>query len=344
MPSQLIFRFVVDDVPMTPRAPKRAIWLVRHGETTWNAMGWVQGQIDGARLTRKGRRQARQVADALAPEPVSAVYSSDLYRARRMAGVTAQRLGCEVRTDHRLRERCFGIAEGLPSVKIAPVVTGIHEGLVVDEHARPPGGESLSEVHERCAAFLEHLCGAGDRGDVVVVAHGGSIRMLRALAADVELRGLAWDTVPNAAIIRLELPLPDLTDARSLTFGRSAGCVGAGHPPDADRRSYVGAGTIPAPFSMAQVDDHLLVDVVMARSVERLGLSSQGHLVAPVVPFGDFGHALQQGEHIVPLDVVADRVLEDLLEGHPMMPVQLDVISHARLPCRSSGRIPHFRV
>ena len=44
-----------------------------------------------------------------------------------------------------------------------------------------------------------------------MVAHGGSIRMLRALAADIELRGLAWGTVPNAGIIRLELPLPDLT-------------------------------------------------------------------------------------------------------------------------------------
>ena len=212
--SQLTFRFVVDDGAMSPRAPTRVIWLVRHGETTWNAMGWVQGQIDGARLTRKGRSQARQVADALAAEPVSAVYSSDLYRARRMAGVTAQRLGCEVRTDHRLRERCFGIAEGLPSVGIVPAVTGIDEGLVVDEHARAPGGESLADVHARCAAFLEHLRGEPDGGDAVVVAHGGSIRMLRALATDIELRGLAWDTVPNAAIIRLELPLPDLTTSR----------------------------------------------------------------------------------------------------------------------------------
>jgi probable phosphoglycerate mutase len=202
---------MADDVAMMLRAPKRVVWLVRHGETTWNAMGWVQGQIDGARLTRKGRNQARQVADTLATEPVSAVYSSDLYRARRMAGVIAQRLGCEVRTDPRLRERCFGIAEGLPSVRITPVVTGIHDGLVVDEHAKPPGGESLADVHGRCAAFLEYLRAEQDAGDAVVVAHGGSIRMLRALAADIELRGLVWETVPNAAIIRLELPLPDLT-------------------------------------------------------------------------------------------------------------------------------------
>jgi 2,3-bisphosphoglycerate-dependent phosphoglycerate mutase len=202
---------MVEDGPMMTRARKlRTVWLVRHGETTWNAMGWVQGQIDGARLTRQGRHQARQVADCLASEPIGAVYSSDLYRARRTAAVTAQRLGCDVRTDHRLRERSFGIAEGVPSVKITAAVTGIEDGHVVDEHARAPGGESLSEVHQRCSAFLQHLLGQHEVGDVVVVAHGGSIRMLRALAANIELKGLAWGTVPNAGIFRLDLPLPDL--------------------------------------------------------------------------------------------------------------------------------------
>jgi 2,3-bisphosphoglycerate-dependent phosphoglycerate mutase len=196
-----------NDRPMVVRAlQKQVLWLVRHGETTWNSMGWIQGQIDGARLTRKGRHQARYVADRLAAEPVGAVYSSDLYRARRMAAPTGQRLGCEVRTDPRLRERCFGIAEGVPTARITAAVTGIRDGRVVDEHARAPGGESLHDVYVRCAAFLDHLRGQERDGDVVVVAHGGSIRMLRALVAEAELRGLGWDAVPNASIFRLVLP------------------------------------------------------------------------------------------------------------------------------------------
>ncbi len=196
---------------MTTRARSwRTVWLVRHGETTWNAMGWVQGQVDGARLTRQGRHQAKQVADSLASEPIGSVYSSDLYRARRTAAVTAQRLGCDVQTDGRLRERCFGIAEGVPSARITTAVTGIHDGHVVDEHARAPGGESLLDVYRRCSDFLQHLLRQDEGGDVVVVAHGGSIRMLRALAADIDLRGLAWGTIPNAGIFRLDLPLPEL--------------------------------------------------------------------------------------------------------------------------------------
>jgi broad specificity phosphatase PhoE len=183
---------------------RRVLWLVRHGETTWNTMGWVQGHVDGARLTRKGRQQARRAADRLAEESVGAVYSSDLYRARRTAAFIADRSGCNVRTDKRLRERCFGLAEGVPSTELPSAVTGIQDGYVVDEYARAPGGESLRDVYLRCSAFLHYLVERPGDGDVIVVAHGGSIRMLRALVADTELEGLEWDAVPNASICRVE--------------------------------------------------------------------------------------------------------------------------------------------
>jgi probable phosphoglycerate mutase len=182
------------------------LWLVRHGETTWNSRGWVQGQVDGARLTRRGRRQAREAAEQLAGHPVATVYSSDLYRARRTAAVIAARLGCDLRTDPRLRERCFGIAEGVAAAGMTPVVTGVRDGYVVDGDARAPGGESLHDVHRRCAAFLRDLSVRGPRGHVVVVAHGGSIRMMRAVIDGVDVHGLAWGTVPNASIHRVAYP------------------------------------------------------------------------------------------------------------------------------------------
>jgi broad specificity phosphatase PhoE len=208
--SQLALSFVIDNRWMRSSTDSsRVLWLVRHGETTWNSMGWIQGHVDAARLTRLGRRQARRAAEQLGDERVGAVVSSDLYRARRTASVIAERSACEVRTDRRLRERCFGIAEGVPSTRIGPTVSGIHDGYVVDEHTRAPGGESLHDVYLRCASFLRSLYERPEDGNVVVVAHGGSIRMLRALAAQVELRGLAWDTVPNASIYRLVVPGPE---------------------------------------------------------------------------------------------------------------------------------------
>jgi glucosyl-3-phosphoglycerate phosphatase len=209
--SQLTLSFTNDNGRMRPSSDSnRVLWLVRHGETTWNSMGWIQGHVDAARLTRLGRRQARSAAERLGTEPISAVVSSDLYRARRTASVIAQRSACEVRTDRRLRERCFGIAQGVPSTRIGPAVSGIHDGYVVDEHSRAPGGESLHDVHVRCSSFLRSLYERPEDGNVVVVAHGGSIRMLRALVARVELRGLEWGTIPNASIYRLMVPGPEV--------------------------------------------------------------------------------------------------------------------------------------
>jgi len=198
---------------MSPGADgQRVMWLVRHGETTWNSMGWVQGHVDGARLTRTGRHQARQVAELLVDEPVGGVYSSDLYRARRTAAVVADQVRRDVQTDRRLRERCFGVAEGVPASRLPSVVTGIRDGIVVDENARAPGGESLLDLYVRCSAFLRHLIDTPTDGDVVVVAHGGSIRMLRALVQNAVLEGLAWDVVPNAATYPVVLPQPSLLD------------------------------------------------------------------------------------------------------------------------------------
>jgi 2,3-bisphosphoglycerate-dependent phosphoglycerate mutase len=198
---------------MSSRADgQRVMWLVRHGETTWNSMGWVQGHVDGARLTRIGRHQARQVAELLVDEPVGAVYSSDLYRARRTAAVVAERVHRDVLTDRRLRERCFGVAEGVPASRLPSVVTGIRGGIVVNENARAPGGESLLDVYLRCSTFLRRLIDTPTDGDVVVVAHGGSIRMLRALVDNAVLEGLTWDVVPNAGTYQVVLPRPSILD------------------------------------------------------------------------------------------------------------------------------------
>ena len=84
---------------MIVRAPRQQVlWLVRHGETDWNRMGWVQGHLDSPRLTRRGRAQARRVASLLVTKDVGAVYSSDLRRARSTADIIGRTLGLPVQT------------------------------------------------------------------------------------------------------------------------------------------------------------------------------------------------------------------------------------------------------
>jgi broad specificity phosphatase PhoE len=193
---------------MDTETPHPGLWLVRHGQTNWNTLGWVQGQTDGSRLTRNGRRQIRAAAALLENQGIECVYSSDLRRALETAEIVAGRLGCEIRVDRLLRERSFGSAEGSLFTSLPFESTGIRKGKVVDARASFAGGESLLDLHHRCARFLSGLSDRPSGGDVAVIAHGGSIRMLRACLEGVDPAGMAWETVENASIYRVPLPRP----------------------------------------------------------------------------------------------------------------------------------------
>jgi broad specificity phosphatase PhoE len=193
----------------------QVLWLVQHGQTTWNSMGWVQGHEDRARFTRLGRREVRRAADRFGEQPVTAVYSSDLLQARRTAMAIARRLRCDVRTDRRLRERKFGIAEGVPWADVPAAATGIVGGCVVDEMAHPPGGETLHELYARCLSFLLDVAEQPHEGDVVVVAHDGSIRMLRGIVGDSDIFGLSWEPTPKCGEQPIGVRLPVRFDTAS---------------------------------------------------------------------------------------------------------------------------------
>ena len=88
------------------------IFLIRHGETAWNAERRLQGHLD-IPLNEEGERQAAALARALAGETVDLIVSSDLSRAASTARAVAERHGLPLHTDAALRERCFGAFEGL---------------------------------------------------------------------------------------------------------------------------------------------------------------------------------------------------------------------------------------
>ena len=90
--------------------PTRII-AIRHGETAWNADTRIQGHID-IPLSDVGRRQAALLGQALADEPVAAIYASDLSRAWDTAGFLGRAVDVAVTPETALRERCFGEFEG----------------------------------------------------------------------------------------------------------------------------------------------------------------------------------------------------------------------------------------
>ena len=90
------------------------ICLVRHGETAWNAERRLQGHID-IPLNPRGLSQAEATARSLARagERFAALYSSDLQRARQTAEAVARAHGLAATHDARLRERHYGVLQGL---------------------------------------------------------------------------------------------------------------------------------------------------------------------------------------------------------------------------------------
>ena len=149
--------------------------IVRHGETEWNIKSIRQGNLD-SRLTEKGMAQAKALAQRLAREHFTALYSSDLGRAVQTAEEVASVTGHEIITDPRLRERHLGIFQGLSGDEIKqkhPEEYKLHRSLGPDYVI--PGGESVKQQVARNIAYLNEI-GSKHLGEtIVVVTHGGVI-------------------------------------------------------------------------------------------------------------------------------------------------------------------------
>lgn len=184
-------------------------WLVRHGESTWNVRGLAQGHCDEARLTARGERQAWELATELSTRPISTLYASDLRRALETAAPLAEVLELAVRHDARLRERSLGVLEGSASVAISPEVTGLRAQRVADPDARPDGGESVRDLYQRAASFADELATRDHPGDVAVVAHGGTLRVLYAYLHGIAVERMAWEPLENGRILRWPAPPRD---------------------------------------------------------------------------------------------------------------------------------------
>ncbi len=156
------------------------LWLVRHGQTDWNLTGRWQGQAsDAPGLNETGRAQALAIREQMNGNTFSAVYSSDLLRARQTAELIAQPLGLTVALEPRLREINLGAWEGMLSEEIE---TKYPQALA--ERARnpfetpAPDGESPGEVTERVLAAVHEIVGRHPDESILLVAHGVSLAVI----------------------------------------------------------------------------------------------------------------------------------------------------------------------
>jgi len=220
---------VVSDVSSdTPDKPKTRIWtliLIRHGETTWNAEGRIQGQED-IELSDEGRLQVRKLGRrfsaacrtiaprsllaCLGSEPLSvaAQFSSDLCRATETARVvqgSSPHLGpLRLYSMTLLRERHFGEWQG----KTAEV---IKEARAAGKGDKPPGGETEEQVFARMRDALDvmvtHLetSPGTDSRIGLVFGHGSSLRALICFALGLEAKDMRRFRLDNTSLTVVEI-------------------------------------------------------------------------------------------------------------------------------------------
>jgi probable phosphoglycerate mutase len=188
-------------------ATDQVIYFVRHGETTWNLEGRMQGHLD-APLTTRGLREARRDGAALrglieADAPYTLVFSP-LGRTRETAQVileeTRPYIAAE-RSDYRLREVSWGEWDGLTLAEIKARDPQAWRAHIEDRwNVGAPGGESYRVLCERVADWFESV-----RGEqrLIVVSHGALGRALRGIYLSLPPEQVLQLLEPQDALLRL---------------------------------------------------------------------------------------------------------------------------------------------
>ncbi len=178
------------------------LYLARHGQTDDNIPPVrFQGQSDTP-LNEHGRQQAAKLASSCDGLGIEMLFSSNLSRARETAALIAERLNVSVNIDERLAEGWRGRWEGhlFDEVKKSEP-DKFAEWLRAEQDFRFPEGESLAEHRERSLDAITDIAGQGKCS--LIVAHGGTIRLILLAASGRDISEFHQVQVPNAEIISL---------------------------------------------------------------------------------------------------------------------------------------------
>jgi probable phosphoglycerate mutase len=183
-----------------PRPTGTRICIIRHGETDWNVEKRIQGHTD-VPLNETGRTQALAMAFNAAHQRFAAIYSSDLVRAIETAQALAQREDQEVKLLPQLRERHFGLFQGITAEQGA----ALHPAAYAHYVARDPDydfetGESLRRFAERVADGIDWLVRHHSGQTIAAVSHSGVLDVVYRRATGRPLSTPRVFVSPNSAL------------------------------------------------------------------------------------------------------------------------------------------------
>lgn len=179
-----------------------SLYIVRHGQTDWNARGLLQGETD-IPLNKEGIKQAKILGKSLQKIKFDAIFSSDLVRAKKTAEIIAMERKMAVATTKLLRERRYGKFEGQP-YQLRRQFHKDWEKLSKQARIRlRPDQESETdeEAVSRLITFLREVAALYLGKTVLIVTHGG---LMRALLNHLSDKTYLTGSVSNSAYIKLE--------------------------------------------------------------------------------------------------------------------------------------------
>lgn len=153
------------------------IYFVRHGETISNKNNTTTGWVDSP-LNDEGIEQARKTCLEM-PLDFSEIYCSDLIRCKQTAEIINQKLNLPIKYDARLRERNFGSLGGVSWNEISSEMKEIDK--LQKYNYTSYGGESVEDVRKRLFDFIDEIRQNKKDRKILIVTHGGIIRMLHNL-------------------------------------------------------------------------------------------------------------------------------------------------------------------
>jgi broad specificity phosphatase PhoE len=177
--------------------------LLRHAETEENRKGIVQGQKHG-KISELGKSQIKTAVISLKNEPIDALFSSDLQRCIDTAEplrLVFSKVPYNLSSD--LREFSYGRLQGLPLGRFIKIIPKFSFIL----HLKLPGGESYKQVKARLTRFLNQLYEIYPNGTVLIITHGGPIRIMR-LLLDKNVKPTTPQIINNCSVWRLTMSGP----------------------------------------------------------------------------------------------------------------------------------------
>ena len=177
--------------------------LIRHGETVWNSQQRMQGHSNSD-LSEEGRAQIESLGQWMKNVSFDHIYSSDSLRARQTAEAITKYSGHTLKIDQRLREKNLGVFEGLTTEEakerhpeIFRLFKTAGSNYVIDE------GESTQQLLDRALEFIEEIRLMHLDKRVVLVTHGGVVRVLIKHTLGLSVGSPTRFLIKNTGLFRL---------------------------------------------------------------------------------------------------------------------------------------------